>query len=140
MIEAPRRRRAPTIAIAMVGCLGLVACSDDDPSRTLTVTIDGPAEVEIPAGSALQVELVDISVADAPAAVIDGDRRIVTSLPVEVVLDYDRREIDGDHMYAIEARVEDADGNLVLITDTADLVLTGDRPADNTTVTLVGLT
>ena len=133
--------RASTIAlVTIIGCLALVGCSGDDGPETLTVTIDGPADVEIPAGSQLHVELVDISLADAPAAVLSEADRDVSTVPVDVALGYDPTEIDDRHMYAIQARVEDADGNLVLITDTAELVLTNNAPTDRTTVTLVGLT
>ena len=132
-----RRSRWLVVGVAVV--VAGTACDDGPSDITMTVTIDGPADVEIPAGSQLEVSLVDISLADAPAAVLDETTEPITSIPVDVTLSYDAGEIDDHHMYAIQARVEDADGNLVLITDTAELVITNDGPTDHTTVTLVGL-
>jgi putative lipoprotein len=91
----------------------------------------------LPPNAVVNVELRDVSLADAPARTIstdiiepDGDQ-----LPVPYEQPYDEDEIDERNAYTVFVRIE-ADGQLLYITDTAYPVITGGNPTEDVVVTV----
>ena len=72
----------------------------------------------------VQVKLLDVSLADAPAKQI-GSQEITNpgQVPIEFVVPYDRAQIDDRHSYSIRAEIYDR-GRLLFTTDTLVSVLT----------------
>ena len=98
-----------------------------DAALTGSVTYRNGAS--LPAGTALTVELRDVSRADAPSELIA--RQVIPHPgppPVSFRLDYRRAAIDPRNTYSVSARVETAAGKLLFINDTAYLVLTYGNP------------
>jgi len=98
-----------------------------DAAVTGSVTYGNTAA--LPAGTALTVELRDVSLADAPSDLIA--RQVIPNPgppPVKFRLDYRRAAIDPRNTYSVSARVETAAGKLLFINDTAYLVLTYGNP------------
>lgn len=76
----------------------------------------------LPISAVISVELQDVSLADAPASVLAND--IIddgNQLPVFYFLEYDPDDIVDGNTYVISARIE-ADGQLLYVTDTANVV------------------
>lgn len=92
-------------------------------SRTLSITA-APAEgVAIPAGAVLDVELLDVSRADAPAKRVASQRFRVSGWPALLRLPYDTAAIDPRLDYRVAARLLAGD-RVILRTTTAYPVLT----------------
>jgi uncharacterized lipoprotein YbaY len=83
--------------------------------------------IAMPSGALLEVSLVDISRADAPASVV-GTTQIYGpfSSPVKFRIDVDTAKIDAKNDYAVRATIR-VDGKLYMSTDKAYLVLTKER-------------
>jgi putative lipoprotein len=121
-------------------CLGLlVACSPSSsgPSVTGAVTFDGQANV--PPESVLVVRIEDVSLADAPAAVI-GDQIIPTEgkqfpFPYEVA--YDKNQIQENHRYSMSANMQDGAGTLLYISDAAIPVIANGYPTSEVEISVV---
>ena len=78
----------------------------------------------LPPGAVLEVALLDISRADAPAEVLATARiPIEGQVPVAVTLPYDPARILPDHSYAVRGAIE-LDGQPMFRTDTVHPVLT----------------
>lgn len=80
----------------------------------------------LPPGATVQVQLVDVSLADAPSVTIA--ETVITpdhQVPVPFELQYDDAVIVANHSYALQARIE-AGGQLLFINMTRHAVLTGD--------------
>ena len=76
------------------------------------------------------VELRDVSLADAAAPLIASQTiRNPGQVPVSFRLAYDRDDISSRNTYGIRARIEEPDGRLVFINDTAHDVITGGNPS-----------
>jgi hypothetical protein len=76
----------------------------------------------------IEVQLLDVSVADAPAAVISLQRiRNPGQIPVHFRLEYAAASIDDTHRYTVQARIFEGD-QLVFATDTAYPVITEGNP------------
>jgi putative lipoprotein len=70
----------------------------------------------LPPNAVLSVSLQDISLADAPAKVIDEQRGPVKGqVPLPFHLSYDPAQVEPNHRYSITARIE-VDGELLFIT------------------------
>lgn len=81
----------------------------------------------LPAGAVVTVQLVDVSLADAPSVTL-AEVRIAPDLqvPVPFELSYDDAAVVANHSYSLQARI-DAEGQLLFITKTHFPVLTGGR-------------
>ncbi len=76
----------------------------------------------------VEVQLLDVSVADAPAAVISLQRiRNPGQVPVHFRLEYAAASIDDTHRYTVQARIFEGD-QLTFATDTAYPVITEGNP------------
>lgn len=72
--------------------------------------------IALPPNAVLSVSLQDISLADAPAVVLDEQSGPVKSqVPLPFHLSYDPAQVKPGHRYAVSARIE-VDGQLMFIT------------------------
>lgn len=111
----------------------LTACDQVNPSRTpdrqaeiLSVhgSISYRERIALSPQSVLEVQLVDVSMADAKAIVI-AEKSITGpgQVPIDFELTYDPTLIDERFTYAVQARISEGD-RLVFINDTHTPVLT----------------
>lgn len=106
--------KLPLIAAAVL----LSACQHPNPAPK--ASLDGEVfylqRIALPATAILSVSLQDISLADAPAKVIDEQRGPVKGqVPLPFHLSYDPAKVEANHRYSINARIE-VDGKLLFIT------------------------
>lgn len=97
---------------------------------TVTGTVTYRERIALLPQSLITVQLVDISLADAPAEVIS--EQIITAAgqqpPFAFELSYNPRTFDPTRTYAVQARIE-RDGQLLFINDTNYPVLTNGAPS-----------
>ncbi|NJK37440.1 MAG: hypothetical protein HC825_03525 [Oscillatoriales cyanobacterium RM1_1_9] len=115
----------------LIGALRM-ACEGTTASRQATVsgTVTYSQRVALPPDAVVEVQLVDISLADAPAIVID-QQTIKTDgqqVPIPFTLSYNPANIDPRHRYAVQARIL-FEGQLRWISTTSYLVLTQGNPS-----------
>lgn len=124
-------RFASAIALA----LSLAACASTGVPAGRTVAVTGSIayreRIALPPTARIEVRLDDVSRADAPATNMAtqsfaGEGKQV---PFAFTLTVDRADIDPRHSYAVSARITDADGKLMFITDTRNSVTFDSRPA-----------
>lgn len=83
--------------------------------------------IALPVGAKLDIQLVDISIADTSAKVISKQQIDITSqVPIPFVLEYPKREIKEGLTYSVSARITYSD-KLWFISDRVTLVLTQGR-------------
>jgi putative lipoprotein len=125
--------RLSSFAIAAAAALTLAACSPTGetaapaPAPVASAIVTGTAtyreRIALPADAELIVQLVDVSLADAPSTVVAEQRIAPVRVPAAFTLSYDPARIDQRHSYAVSAKVERA-GTLLFVTDTRHPVLT----------------
>lgn len=93
--------------------------------RTLTITARLAEGATLPPDATIEVELLDVSRADAPSTRIAGQRYLLPALPAEMRLDYDAAAIDPRMTYVVSAHVLSGEA-VVLRTTSAFPVLTRD--------------
>lgn len=114
--------------------LPLAACATIMPSEepvTVTGSIAYRERIALPPTAQVEIRLDDVSLADAPSRTIaqqsfTADGRQV---PFAFRLTVDQRRLDPRHSYAVSARISDASGRLMFITDTRNSVTFDGRPA-----------
>jgi uncharacterized lipoprotein YbaY len=109
------------------------------PMNTATVTgnVTYRARIALPANAVVNVQLQDVSRADAAAIVLD-DQTIATNgkqVPIPFTLRYNPSQIQPGHSYAVSARIL-VDGQLQWISTTRNSVITNGNPTSNVTVTV----
>ncbi|MBE9636796.1 META domain-containing protein [Salipiger mangrovisoli] len=115
-----------------LGAIALLASLGGAPA--MAETVDLPVVVRLAEGATLppdamlEVELLDVSRADAPATVLSAHRYRVEVLPVIVKLPYDDDAIDPRMSYIVAGKVRAGD-SVVLRTTTAFPAITRDAPA-----------
>lgn len=116
-------------AIAIPLALSLAACVSTPAERTVAVTgsIAYRERIALPPTAGIEVRLDDVSLADAPANNMATQRFASEGkqVPLAFSLTVDRADIDPRHSYAVSARITDADGKLMFITDTRNSVTFG---------------
>ena len=105
------------IAAPVIARGAVTACSSEDTSIVtgkIVLTDELASDV-----ATLAIQLVDINVADAPAAVIDRQEFTVNGdeFPITYELEYDPNDIVDTYLYAVDARV-DLGADLPAINDT----------------------
>lgn len=90
------------------------------PPATSVASLDGEVfylqRIALPPSATLSVSLQDVSLADAPAVVLDEQRGPVKGqVPLPFHLSYDPNQVKPGHRYAVSARIE-VDGQLMFIT------------------------
>jgi uncharacterized lipoprotein YbaY len=95
----------------------------------LTGTVTYLQRIALPPEAVIIVQLVDVSLADAPAQIVA--EQVITAggqqPPFNFELDYKPLEIESNHAYAVQARIE-VEGQLRFINTTRYPVLTQDAP------------
>ena len=121
-------RFAAPVAIA----LSLAACATKPAGQSVTVTgsITYRERIALPPTARIAVKLDDVSLADAPSRTLAnqsfaGEGR---QAPFAFALTIDRAAIAPRHSYAVSARITDAEGKLMFITDTRNSVAFGSAP------------
>ena len=140
-----------TVLLTLVGMwlalLGQVACEDpptpgigERPGQTnasVTGTVTYRERIALSPGATLQVQLRDVSLQDA-ASILIAEQVIQNpgQVPIKFKIDYNRDDLDPRNTYSISARINESDGRLAFINDTAYEVITRGNP-DNVEMLLV---
>ena len=98
----------------------------------ITGTVAYLQRIALPPGSVINIELQDISIADAPAKIL-ASQTITTAgenVPIPFELTYDPAKIDPRFRYSVRATIH-IDGNLRWTSTQANSVLTNDAPLSN---------
>jgi putative lipoprotein len=118
-----------TTALAAAGCSPTMEPATPPPAAApvASAAVTGSAtyreRIALPADAELIVQLLDVSLADAPSTVIAEQRIAPVSVPAPFTLSYDPATIDPRHIYAVSARIERG-GRLLFVTDSRHPVLT----------------
>jgi putative lipoprotein len=133
------RRVISIIIFTLVALLLLAACSSGDGEASVSGNIVSQESITVPDGASIQVQIQDVSKADAPAEVIgeliiDGSGQ---SLPIPYEVSYDPSAIDDRFSYSMSVRIEDSDGKLIYISDTNTPVITRGNPTENVDINVV---
>ncbi|MGL3820314.1 YbaY family lipoprotein [Sphingopyxis sp. R3-92] len=133
-----------TRAVALsLATLPLAACATIMPSEepvSVTGNITYRERMALPPTVQVEIQLADVSLMDAPSKTIaqqsfTADGRQV---PFPFTLTVDQRRLDPRGRYAVSARITDASGKLMFITDTHNSVtFTGQPRIDLGTLVLI---
>lgn len=121
-----------TLALSLFA-LPLAACATLMPSEqpvSVTGSIAYRERIALPPTAQVEITLADVSLMDAPSRTIaqqsfTADGRQV---PFPFTLTVDQRRLDPRGSYAVSARITDASGKLMFITDTRNSVVFGGQP------------
>ena len=128
------RYRRGTIAPQLVTafCLavaaGFLACTSVSADEKLRGTATYRERVALPPDAILEVSLLDVSRADAPARKISTVRMVNPGAPpFEFEISYDPAQIEARHTYSVRATIRSGD-SLLFTTETTSPVLTRGAP------------
>ena len=126
-----------------ISAFALSACASTAPAER-TITVSGSVtyreRIALPPTARIEVKLDDVSLADAPSRTLASQRFAAEGkqVPFAFALTIDRADLDPRHSYAVSARITDASGKLMFITDTRNSVaFDGASEIDVGTLTLV---
>ena len=125
-------RRAQILLAAVVLAVAAscgVAGSVLGTGSSVTGTVTYSEQIELTPGATLIVQIRDTSYADASAELIA--ERVISDpgeVPIKFEVDYDPDDIDSRNTYSVSARIEESDGRLAFINDTAYDVITRGNP------------
>jgi putative lipoprotein len=125
-------RIARALALSLAA-LPLTACMTTLAEQPVTVTgqITYRERIGLPPTAQVEITLADVSLMDVPAKTIA--RQAFTAdgrqVPFAFSLTVDQRPLDPRHSYAVSARITDASGRLMFITDTRNSVAFDGRRA-----------
>ena len=110
-----------------ISAFALSACASTAPAeRTIAVTgsVTYRERIALPPTARIEVKLDDVSLADAPSRTLASQRFAAEGkqVPFAFALTIDRADLDPRHSYAVSARITDASGKLMFITDTRNSV------------------
>ena len=120
------------LAVGAIAAPLLAACATIPPAEqpvSVTGSITYRERIALPPTAQVEITLADVSLMDAPSKTIaqqsfTADGRQV---PFAFSLTVDQRQLDPRHSYAVSARITDASGRLMFITDTRNSVAFDDR-------------
>ncbi|MGH7726622.1 MAG: YbaY family lipoprotein [Candidatus Eiseniibacteriota bacterium] len=130
------------VKLPMLGCLGLAlvlhgGCSHgpDTPASTpaasesVTGTVAYRERMALPPDAVVEVSLLDVSRADAPAETVADStiRAEGRQVPIPFGLSFDPKRIDERHSYVVRATIR-SEGRILFTTDTAYEVITCGNP------------
>ncbi len=125
-------RRAQILLAAVVLAVAAscgVAGSVLGTGSSVTGTVTYSERIELTPGATLIVQIRDTSYADASAELIA--EQVISDpgqVPIKFEVDYDPDDIDSRNTYSVSARIEESDGRLAFINDTAYDAITGGNP------------
>ena len=125
-------RRAQILLTAVVLAVAAscgVAGSVLGTGSSVTGTVTYSERIELTPGATLIVQIRDTSYADASAELIA--ERVISDpgqVPIKFKVDYDPDDINSRNTYSVSARIEESDGRLAFINDTAYDVITRGNP------------
>ena len=96
---------------------------------SVTGTVTYSERIELTPGATLIVQVRDTSYADAGSELIA--EQVISDpgkVPIKFEVDYDRDDINSHNTYSVSARIEESDGRLAFINDTAYDVITRGNP------------
>lgn len=130
--------RTATVVILGLAAAVLSACAGSAAtSASISGTVTYLQRIALPQGATLTVELVDISLADAPAVTLGAySSQPDTQVPLPFTVTYNSADIIDNHTYALQAEIRDAQGKLWFRNTTTFLVLTNGQPSDNVEIVL----
>jgi uncharacterized lipoprotein YbaY len=111
-----------------VAALLAAAYGCSPPMAAVSGTVTYRERIALTPDAVLEVELVDVSRADAPAEVFG--RQVIESpgqVPISFAIEYDPAGIQDSHTYAVQARIRE-DEQLRWTSTEAYLVITRDHP------------
>lgn len=123
------------LAVSAIAAPLLAACATIMPPSEAPVSVTGNItyreRMALPPTAQVEIQLSDVSLMDAPSKTIaqqsfTADGRQV---PFAFSLTVDQRQLDPRHSYAVSARITDASGRLMFITDTRNSVAFDGRRA-----------
>ena len=124
------RKAAMLIAMLMlVAATGCGVAGSVFGGSSVTGTVTYRERIALTPGARVIVQLRDTSYADAAAELIA--EQVITDpgqVPISFEVDYDADDIDSRSTYSVSARIEEADGRLAFINDTAYDVITRGNP------------
>jgi len=100
-------------------------------SRVLQGTVAYRERMALPPGAVIEIKLLDVSLADAPARTIAETRVSGRRIPAPWTLRFDAGQIDPRHSYALQARILDR-GRLLFTTTERHSIFAGGP--DNTDI------
>ena len=115
----------------LTACLALLATlAATGISMAATDVIRGSAtyreRIALPPGTTLEVELIDVSKADAPAVVVSSESvPVVRQVPIPFTVSYDPAAIDQSNRYALTARLVNDGTTLFRSTATTPVLTQG---------------
>jgi len=123
------------IAILILLTLSLTSCNA---KSEVTGTVTYRQRIALPPDAVMTVQIQDVSLADTPSQVI-GEQVIEEpgQVPIPYAVEYRYRDIEDSHMYSMQARIEDAEGNLLFVNDTSVPVLTQGFSAEEVEIVVV---
>ncbi|WP_198650102.1 YbaY family lipoprotein [Zobellella maritima] len=122
-------------SLPLLFAMTLSACSDEQPDtageqETLTGTLTYLQRIGLPDNARVQVTLLDVSLAGAPATQL-AEHAFITEgrqVPLPFSLSYDSNAINQAHRYAVRGEIRDDQGRLMWTTDRYHGVLTQGQP------------
>ncbi len=101
--------------LALTALLGACQSMQPAPKSSLDGEVFYLQRIALPPTATLSVSLQDVSLADAPAVVLDEQSGLVKGqVPLPFHLSYDPTQVKPGHRYAVSARIE-VDGKLMFI-------------------------
>ena len=103
----------------------MISGCDGFGGTSITGDVTYVQRIALPNDAVVTVQLQDVSLMDVAAKVL-GEQVIETDgnqVPIPYDVDYDEDEIIDYHTYYMSARITDGQGNLLFISDTANLVI-----------------
>ena len=104
--------------------------SGRSPNASVSGTVTYRERIALTPGARLEVELRDVSLADAAAPLIA--RQTISDpgqVPIEFKVEYNREDIDSRNTYSIQARIVESDGRLAFTNDTVYEVISYGNPS-----------
>jgi putative lipoprotein len=131
------------LSLAAVLALGLPlgACgsSQEEAGGAVTGTVTYRERIALPDDAVVKVQIQDVSKMDVAAQVLSEQvmRTEGKQVPIDYSVPYEPEAIDERLSYSMSARIEDGEGKLLFISDTAIPVITRDNPTKDVEIVVV---
>jgi len=125
------------LCTALVCVVAAILVYSNSGSANVSGTISYRERIALSQNAVVQVQIQDVSLADAPAEIL-GEQIIRNpgQVPIPFEVAYDASDIEENHTYALAARIEDPAGNLMFITAQMYPVITRGAPTENVQVVM----